>query len=192
MRKRKAMALDLTARSSASLSDEPQKRPRRRSAKSFNTSMSWSGTKDPSSVSIAFEVHSTDKLDPTTFWAMAKEAQKRFPNLKAIGTTMRVVHSTNRHTWSAVLYIDGKGYQAPTTELDILDRVGGGDGFASGLIYGLLDGREPQEALNLGWAHGAVTTYPGDTTMAKLHQVEALAAEAAPDPEVNHERFGID
>ena len=123
------------------------------------------------------EVHSTNKLDPTAFWAMAEEAQTRFTNLKAIGTTMRVVHSTNRHSWSAVLYLDGKTYQAPTCELDILDRVGGGDGFTSGLIYGLLDGRAPQEALNLGWAHGALlTSYPGDTTMARLADVEALAS----------------
>ena len=123
------------------------------------------------------EVHSTDKLDPSAFWGMAEQAQKRFKNLKAIGTTMRVVHSTNRHSWSAVLYLDGKTYQAPTCELDVLDRVGGGDGFASGLIYGLLDGRAPQEALSLGWAHGALlTSYPGDTSMASLAEVEAFAA----------------
>jgi len=61
-------------------------------------------------------------------------------------------------------------------ELDIYDRVGGGDGFASGLIYGLLEGADPEEALRLGWAHGALlTTYPGDTTMASLEQVKALA-----------------
>jgi len=102
--------------------------------------------------------------------------QKRFPSIKAVATTMREVQSTNRHRWSAVLYLDGKGYQAPTCELDVYDRVGGGDGFASGLIYGLLEGRNPQEALRLGWAHGALlTSYPGDTTMATLSQVEALA-----------------
>jgi 2-dehydro-3-deoxygluconokinase len=122
------------------------------------------------------DVHAKSKLDPSAFWAMMEEVHRRYPKMQAVGTTMREVHSTNRHSWSAVLHIDGKGYQAPTCELDVYDRVGGGDGFASGLIYGLLSGKEPQEALNLGWAHGALlTSYPGDTTMATLEQVEALA-----------------
>ena len=122
------------------------------------------------------EVVKTDKLDPSSFYSMMESVQKRFPSIKAVATTMREVQSTNRHRWSAVLYLDGKGYQAPTCELDVYDRVGGGDGFASGLIYGLLEGRNPQEALRLGWAHGALlTSYPGDTTMATLSQVEALA-----------------
>ena len=69
---------------------------------------------------------------------------ERYPNIKAVGTTMREVYSTNRHDWSAVLWYDGKSYQAPTV-LDVYDRVGGGDGFASGLINGLLEGREPEE-----------------------------------------------
>ncbi|MGE4454905.1 MAG: PfkB family carbohydrate kinase [Sphaerochaeta sp.] len=122
------------------------------------------------------EVHKRDKLDPSSFYAMMETVSKRFPSIKAVATTMREVQSTNRHRWSAVLYLDGKGYQAPTCDLDIYDRVGGGDGFASGLIYGLLEEKEPQEALQLGWAHGALlTSYPGDTTMATLAQVEALA-----------------
>lgn len=122
------------------------------------------------------DVHAKSKLDPSAFWSMMEEVHRRYPNIQAVGTTMREVHSTNRHSWSAVLHIDGTGYQAPTCELDVYDRVGGGDGFASGLIYGLLSGKAPQEALNLGWAHGALlTSYPGDTTMATLAQVEALA-----------------
>ncbi len=122
------------------------------------------------------EVIKADKLDPTSFYGMMESVQKRFPTVKAVATTMREVLSTNRHRWSAVLFLDGKGYQAPTCELDVYDRVGGGDGFASGLIYGLLEGKEPEEALRLGWAHGALlTSYPGDTTMATLSQVEALA-----------------
>jgi 2-dehydro-3-deoxygluconokinase len=122
------------------------------------------------------EVVKADKLDPTSFYSMMESVQKRFPTVKAVATTMREVLSTNRHRWSAVLYLDGKGYQAPTCELDVYDRVGGGDGFASGLIYGLLEGKEPEDALRLGWAHGALlTSYPGDTTMATLSQVEALA-----------------
>ena len=92
--------------------------------------------------------------------------------MKVVATTLREVHSTTRHSWGAVAWIDGKTHVAPTCELDVLDRVGGGDGFASGFFYGLLSGAEPEEALKLGWAHGALlTTFPGDTTMASLEQV---------------------
>ena len=93
-----------------------------------------------------------------------------------MATTLREVHSTNRHSWSAVAWIDGLTYAAPTAELDVFDRVGGGDGFAAGFIYGLLNGEPPEEAVKLGWAHGALlTTFPGDTTMATLDQVRAFA-----------------
>ena len=89
---------------------------------------------------------------------------------------MREVHTTNRHDWAAVLWLDGKRYVSPTAQLDVVDRIGGGDGFAAGLFYGLLAGRQPEEALRLGWAHGALlTTFPGDVTMAKLEEVEAFA-----------------
>jgi sugar/nucleoside kinase (ribokinase family) len=93
---------------------------------------------------------------------------------------LREVHSTNRHSWGAVAWINGKTFTSPTCELDVLDRVGGGDGFAAGFFYGLLTGESPQEAVNLGWAHGALlTTFPGDTTMATLEQV-APSPKAAP------------
>jgi 2-dehydro-3-deoxygluconokinase len=93
-----------------------------------------------------------------------------------VATTLREVRSTNRHDWAAVLWYDGKRYISPTMQLDVIDRIGGGDGFAAGLIYGMLTGKEPEQALRLGWAHGALlTTFPGDTTMAKLPEVEALA-----------------
>jgi 2-dehydro-3-deoxygluconokinase len=122
------------------------------------------------------DVESKSKLDPSAFLGMIEGVIKEFPNIKAIATTLREVHSTNRHSWSAVLWLDGKSYQAPTCELDVLDRVGGGDGFASGLIYGLLNGRSPEESLRLGWAHGAMlTTTPGDTSMVSQDQVEAFA-----------------
>jgi 2-dehydro-3-deoxygluconokinase len=76
-----------------------------------------------------------------------------------------------------VLWLDGKTYQAPTCQLDVIDRIGGGDGFAAGLIFGLLDGRDPDEALRLGWAHGAfLTTYPGDVSMGSLPEIQAFAA----------------
>lgn len=116
------------------------------------------------------------KLDPSLFFAMIEGVTIKLPHLKAVATTLREVHSTNRHSWSAVCWIDGQTYTAPTAELDVYDRVGGGDGFASGFIYGLLSGNSPEDALRLGWAHGALlTTYPGDTTMATLAEVRNFA-----------------
>ena len=97
-------------------------------------------------------------------------------SIKVVATTLRHVHSTNRHSWSAVAWINGQTHVAPTCELDVYDRVGGGDGFASGLFYGLLSGEPPEECVKLGWAHGAmITAFPGDTTMATLEQVRAFA-----------------
>jgi 2-dehydro-3-deoxygluconokinase len=122
------------------------------------------------------EVESKSKLDPSAFFGMMESVLKDFPNIKAVATTLREVHSTNRHSWGAVLYLDGKNYISPTCDLDVYDRVGGGDGFAAGLFYGLLTGASPEQALRLGWAHGALlTTTPGDTTMVSLDQVEAFA-----------------
>ncbi|HYJ09984.1 MAG TPA: sugar kinase, partial [Polyangiaceae bacterium] len=122
------------------------------------------------------DVASQSKLDPTAFFAMIGEVVSKHPHVKVVATTLREVHTTNRHTWGAVAWMDGKTYQSPTCQLDVLDRVGGGDGFAAGMIYGLLSGESPQEAVNLGWAHGALlTTFPGDTTMASLDQVRAFA-----------------
>ncbi len=122
------------------------------------------------------EVTSQSKLDPSTFVGMIERVVARHPQVKMVATTLREVHSTNRHSWSAVAWVDGKTYAAPTCELDVVDRVGGGDGFAAGLFYGFLAGEAPQEAVKLGWAHGALlTTFPGDTTMATLDQVRAFA-----------------
>ena len=122
------------------------------------------------------DVHRASKLDPSVFFGMIDAVTAKYPKVKIVATTLREVHSTNRHSWSAVAWIDGKNYTAPTAELDVYDRVGGGDGFASGFFYGLLSGEEPQEAVKLGWAHGALlTTFPGDTTMATVEQVKAYA-----------------
>jgi len=122
------------------------------------------------------DVETQSKLDPSAFFAVIKQASKKFPNVKVVATTLREVHSTNRHSWSAVAWIDGQTYQAPVCQLDVVDRVGGGDGYAAGFIYGLLSGVSEQEAVNLGWAHGALlTTFVGDTTMATLEQVKALS-----------------
>jgi len=122
------------------------------------------------------DVHSKSSLDPDSFFGLIDKAVEQHPNIKLVATTLREVHSTNRHGWAAVLWLDGKRYVSPETHLDVIDRIGGGDGFAAGLIYGLLAGRPPEEALRLGWAHGALlTTFAGDVTMARLHEVEALA-----------------
>jgi 2-dehydro-3-deoxygluconokinase len=122
------------------------------------------------------EVTSKSKLDPDTFFKLIERVVEQHPNIKLVATTLREVHSTNRHDWAAVIWLDGQRYVSPTIQLDVIDRIGGGDGFAAGLFYGLLSGRPPEEALRLGWAHGALlTTFPGDVTMAKLDEVEALA-----------------
>ena len=122
------------------------------------------------------EVASKSKLDPSAFFNMIEKALAKLPRLKILATTLREVPSSSWHKWSAVAWIDGKTYVAPTVDLDVFDRVGGGDGFASGFFYGLLTGEEPEDALKLGWAHGALlTTYPGDTTMATLERVRAFA-----------------
>ncbi len=116
------------------------------------------------------------RLDPRAFFGMMKNVNKKHPQVRIVATTLREVHSTNRHSWGAVAWVDGRTFSSPTCELDVVDRVGGGDGYASGFFYGLLNGESPQEAVNLGWAHGALlTTYPGDTTMATLDQVRAFA-----------------
>ncbi|MDP9038339.1 MAG: sugar kinase [Acidobacteriota bacterium] len=118
----------------------------------------------------------SSKLDTTAFIGMMKQVGERFPKTKVVATTLREVHNTNHHTWSAVAWVNGEAVYAPTAELKVLDRVGGGDGFASGFIYGLLTGETPQEAIKLGWAHGALmTTFPGDTTMSTVEQVRAFA-----------------
>jgi 2-dehydro-3-deoxygluconokinase len=122
------------------------------------------------------EVAAASKLDPSAFFAMIGDVVKKHPHVKAVATTLREVHSTNRHTWGAVAWMNGETFCSPTCELDVLDRVGGGDGFASGFVYGLLAGEGPAEAVKLGWAHGALlTTFPGDTTMASVEQVRSFA-----------------
>ena len=122
------------------------------------------------------EVAAKSKLDPSAFFGMIGNVKAKFPNIKVVATTLREVHSTNRHSWGAVAWVDGSTYISPTAELDVYCRIGGGDGFASGFIYGLLTSEEPEQALKLGWAHGALlTTFPGDTTMATVDQVRAFA-----------------
>jgi 2-dehydro-3-deoxygluconokinase len=126
------------------------------------------------------ELSAKSKLDSSVFLGMIDQVVKKYPQIKVIATTLREVHSACRHSWSAVAWMNGKTYSTPTAELDIYDRVGGGDGFASGLFYGLLSNAPPEEAMRLGWAHGALMmTFPGDTTMATLEQVRAFAKGAS-------------
>ena len=122
------------------------------------------------------QVSAKSKFDTTNFFEMIERTVSDFPDIKMVATTLREVKSANLHHWGAVLWYDGGQFETPKAELNVLDRIGGGDGFATGLIFGLLDGRKTEEALRLGWAHGALlTTFPGDTTMARLTEVEAFA-----------------
>ena len=123
------------------------------------------------------EVAAQSNLDPSAFIGMIDKVIKKHPQIKIVATTLRQVHSTNRHSWSAVAWIDGTPCMAPTCELDVVDRVGGGDGYAAGFFYGILSGQSPEDAVKLGWAHGALlTTTLGDTTMVNVDQVKAFAA----------------
>jgi len=122
------------------------------------------------------DVESSSKLDTRAFLGMIDRVTDQFPNVQAVATTLREVENSNRHQWGAVVWCQDESAVSPVRELGVIDRIGGGDGFATGLIYGFLDGRELGEAVRLGWAHGALlTTFPGDTTMARLHEVEAFA-----------------
>lgn len=122
------------------------------------------------------EMAAKSKLDPSAFFGMIEKVTKKHPHVKVVATTLREVHSTNRHSWGAVAWINGATYQSATAELDVYDRVGGGDGYAAGFFYGLLTNESPEESVKLGWAHGALlTTFPGDTTMATVDQVRAFA-----------------
>lgn len=116
--------------------------------------------------------------DESSYGAMAARVMEAYPNLKVIATTMRRPHTASRNDWAAFAYAEGKVLRsAEYLDLEIVDRVGAGDAFASGLIYGLLTGRDPQWALDCGVAHGALTmTTPGDNSMATLAEVQHLMA----------------
>lgn len=133
---------------------------------------------------LGFEVPGVDlekkvsKLDPAAFKAMIGEVVKTHPHFKAVATTLRNAKTASVNDWGAVLWVDGQFYDAtPRPDLEIFDRVGGGDSFASGLIYGFLSGMEPQDCVECGAAHGALAmTTPGDTTMATLEEVQKAMA----------------
>ena len=138
------------------------------------------GNEEDFTACLGFEVEGVDehisKIDITAFKKMIEKAVKAYPNFKVTATTLRAVKSATRNDWGAVCWAGGKFFEAPNREdLEILDRVGGGDSFASGLIYGLMKFDDPQKAVEYGAAHGALAmTTPGDTSMASLKEVEAL------------------
>ena len=112
----------------------------------------------------------------TNFQKMIEQAVAAFPNFKATATTLREVHTATVNDWGAICWHDGQFHTATHRPgLEILDRVGGGDSFASGLIYGFLDSNDAQVAVEYGAAHGALAmTTPGDTTMATLAEVQKV------------------
>src|SRR4030095_7985576 len=116
------------------------------------------------------------KLDVEKFQSMIERAISEFPNFNVVATTLRNARTATRNDWGAVCYANGNFYQAPTRpDLEIFDRVGGGDSFASGLIYGFLTHKGAQWAVECGAAHGALAmTTPGDTTMVTLSEVEKV------------------
>jgi 2-dehydro-3-deoxygluconokinase len=138
------------------------------------------GNEEDFTACLGFDVDGVDehisKIDVTAFKKMIEQAVKTFPNFKVTATTLRAVKSASRNDWGAICWAGGKFYEATHREdLEILDRVGGGDSFASGLIYGFMQFNDPQKAVEYGAAHGALAmTTPGDTSMASLKEVEAL------------------
>ncbi len=137
------------------------------------------GNEEDFTAALGFEVPGLDehisKIDPANFKKMIAEAVRMFPNFQVVATTLRNAKTATLNDWGAIAYADGQFHEAPLRQdLEILDRVGGGDSFASGLIYALLAGRPPAEAVCYGAAHGALAmTTPGDTSMATLKEVEA-------------------
>jgi 2-dehydro-3-deoxygluconokinase len=137
------------------------------------------GNEEDFTAALGFQVPGLDEhisnLDPANFKKMIVEVLKMYPNFQAVATTLRNAKTASINDWGAILWTGGEFYEAPLREnLEIYDRVGGGDSFASGLAYGFLAGKTPQEAVNCGAAHGALAmTTPGDTSMATLKEVEA-------------------
>jgi 2-dehydro-3-deoxygluconokinase len=138
------------------------------------------GNEEDFTACLGFRVEGADEnllhIDVTAFRKMIETAVKAYPNFKATATTLRAAKTATRNDWGAVCWMDGKFYESKKyPDLEILDRVGGGDSFASGLIYGLMTADDPQLAVDYGAAHGALAmTTPGDTSMASKEEVEKL------------------
>jgi len=142
------------------------------------------GNEEDFTACLGLDVEGIDKnisrIEVDAFRKMVGRAAEVYPNFKVIATTLRTVKSATRNDWGALCWTSGKFYEpAVYADLEILDRIGGGDGFASGLIYGLMELTDPQKAVAYGAAHGALAmTTPGDTSMASLSEVEALVKGA--------------
>jgi 2-dehydro-3-deoxygluconokinase len=138
------------------------------------------GNEEDFTAALGFQVEGLDegcsKLDPTNFRKMIQEAVKTYPNFKVVATTLRHAKTASSNDWGAIIYGDGAFHDAPLREnLEIYDRVGGGDSFASGVVYALMEGKSASEAVGYGAAHGALAmTTPGDTTTASLKEVEKV------------------
>jgi len=138
------------------------------------------GNEEDFTAALGFKVEGLDEhcanLDVSNFKKMILEAVKVFPNFKVVATTLRNAKTASLNDWGAICYTDSQFHQSiMRPNLEIYDRVGGGDSFASGIIYGLMEDKSPLEAVNYGAAHGALAmTTPGDTTMAALKEVEKL------------------
>jgi 2-dehydro-3-deoxygluconokinase len=138
------------------------------------------GNEEDFTASLGFEVegvdHNLSAIETDAFKRMIETAVKEFPNFKVAATTLRRVITATKNDWSAILWHDGVFYESRKyPELEILDRVGGGDSFASGLAFGFLEKNDPQAAVDYGAAHGAfASTTPGDTSMATRKEVEKL------------------
>jgi len=143
------------------------------------------GNEEDFSAALGFAVKGVDEnfsvLDSACFKQMMEEVVRSYPNLKVIASTLRGVKSASRNDWSAVCYCNGNFYEAAQrADLEVFDRVGGGDSFASGLIYGILSGHDPSWAVECGAAHGVLAmTTPGDTSMATLDEVQKVMTGAA-------------
>jgi len=138
------------------------------------------GNEEDFTACLGFEVEGMDehisKIDPANFKKMIATAVKEFPNFKVAATTLRNAKTASVNDWGAVIWAGGEFYEAPMRNgLEIYDRVGGGDGFASGLAYGFMEGKGPQAAVEYGAAHGALAmSTPGDTSMVNYKEVEAI------------------
>lgn len=138
------------------------------------------GNEEDFTAALGFAVEGVDEnlseLDPTNFKKMIERAASEYSNFKAVATTLRNAKTASINDWGAICYCEGKFHEATLREnLEIYDRVGGGDSFASGLIYGFLTGQGAQRAVEYGAAHGALAmTTPGDTSMATLAEVEKV------------------
>jgi len=144
------------------------------------------GNEEDFTAALGFSVAGLDehhsKLDPSGFKKMIEGVVKEYPSMSVIATTLRHAKTASRNDWGALCYCDREFYEAPVRQdLEIYDRVGGGDSFASGLIYGFLSGKDPQWSVECGAAHGALAmTPPGDTTMATMAEVlQAMTSRTA-------------